>query len=388
MILADGDRTMPEIIEGFSRFMHHMGHYGREQVIAGFTSEAFLRELRESFDKLERQGLIILKGEIYSLTADGCQKAARNRQEYRELGGFVQRLLRPQTVSLVGLGVHVILAVFKLIAGALSGSIGLISDGIDTAMDGIASILVFIGLRFKKERFVNVVLVLLMLGVGAGAGYEAIRRIFVPEVVGVDPLTFAAAAISGLVCLLLGMYQQLVATRSKQLALISQAVDSRNHAIVAAGVTVGLIAALLRFPLLDTLVGLAVAILILKSGIELAIETVRALRGEEVDFSRYELAFIEEYNQFQRQQLADWLLSVVAEQGPMDRAALLKRCREMFDVEDVPVLREVGWGATSAGSERRVAGALDMLARQGLIHLHGETLEVTKKGIAALGART
>ncbi|MGD2253933.1 MAG: hypothetical protein PVF70_13545 [Anaerolineales bacterium] len=132
---------------------------------------------------------------------------------------------------------------------------------------------------------------------------------------------------------------------------------------------------------------LAIAILILKSGIELAIETVRALRGEEVDFSRYELAFIEEYNQFQKQQLADWLLSVVAEQGPMDRAALLTRCREVFDVEDVPVLREMGWGATMAGSEKRVAGALELLAKQGLLHLHGEALEVTQKGIAALGAQ-
>jgi hypothetical protein len=132
---------------------------------------------------------------------------------------------------------------------------------------------------------------------------------------------------------------------------------------------------------------LAIAILILKSGIELAIETVRALRGEEVDFSRYELAFIEEYNQFQKQQLADWLLSVVAEKGPMDRAALLTRCREVFDVEDVPVLREMGWGATMAGSEKRVAGALELLAKQGLLHLHGEALEVTQKGIAALGAQ-
>ncbi len=153
------------------------------------------------------------------------------------------------------------------------------------------------------EKEVNVVLVLLMLGVGAGAGYEAVRRIFVPEEVEADLLTFAAAILSGLICLLLSLYQRHVATRSRQLPLIAQAVDSRNHAIVAAGVTAGLVATLLRFPLMDTLVGLAVAVLILKSGVELGLETVRALRGEQVDFSRYELGFVKEYRRFQERRI-------------------------------------------------------------------------------------
>jgi len=296
----------------------------------------------------------------------------------------VDGLLHPQTVSLVGLAVHIVLAVFKLIAGTLSSSIGLISDGMDTAMDGFSSILVFIGLRLKKEQYINVILVLLMLGVGAGAGYEAIHRILVPEALGVDLLTFSAAIVSGLVCLILGWYQQYVAARSKQLPLLSQAVDSRNHAIVAAGVTVGLVAALLRFPLLDSLVGLAIAGLILKSGIELAIETVRALRGEEIDFSRYELAFVEEYNRFQEQQLADWLLSVVAEEGSIHLSKLLARSREMLAVENVPVLREMGWGKTLTGIEKRVGSVMETLVAQSLVVSHGKKLEITEKGISTL----
>jgi Co/Zn/Cd efflux system component len=263
----------------------------------------------------------------------------------------------------------------------------LISDGIDTAMDGLSSILVFIGLRLKKEQYINVILVLLMLGVGAGAGYEAFHRILVPEVLEADLLAFSAAVVSGLVCLLLGLYQQYVAARSKQLPLISQAVDSRNHAIVAAGVTIGLLAALLRFPLLDSLVGLAIAGLILKSGIELAIETVRTLRGEEIDFSRYELAFVEEYNRFQEQQLADWLLSIVAEERSIHPSKLLSRSREMLDVKDVPVLREMGWSKTLKGIEKRVSRAVETLINQSLIVSHGENLEITEKGVANLDAR-
>jgi hypothetical protein len=180
------------------------------------------------------------------------------------------------------------------------------------------------------------------------------------------------------------LYQQYVAARSRQLPLISQAVDSRNHAIIAAGVTVGLLAAQLRFPLLDSLVGLAIAGLILKSGIELAIETVRVLRGEEIDFSRYELAFVEEYNRFQEQQLADWLLFVVAEEGSIHLSKLLSRSREMLDVKNVPVLRELGWGKTLTGIEKRVGRAVETLIDRSLVVSRGEKLEITKKGSSTL----
>jgi len=225
-----------------------------------------------------------------------------------------------------------------------------------------------------------------MLGVGIGAGYEAVHRVFVPEEVEADLLTFAAAILSGLVCLLLSLYQRYVATRSGQQPLIAQAVDSRNHAIVAAGVITGLVATLLRFPLLDTLVGLAVAALILKSGVELAMETLRALRGEEMDFSRYELGFVEEYRRFQERQLADWLLHLIAEEGPLTlrpcsgqaRPALLARCREVLDAQDVPVLRELGWGK-GAGLEKQVVGALETLVERGLVTAR-DVLQVTEKG--------
>lgn len=81
----------------------------------------------------------------------------------------------------------------------------------------------------------------------------------------------------------------LVGLRSGSMALITQSVDSCNHVIIAASVMTGLVTLVLRFSLLDTLVGLAVALLIFKSAVELAIETVRSL-GEEVDLSHYKLS--------------------------------------------------------------------------------------------------
>lgn len=391
MILADGDKTFSEIIEGFARFMVHFGHFGREEVVVGFTEETFAAAVQEAIGELEQEGMVIHRGaypelvedKVYSLTVKGQQRAKKHRRQYQEFGRLTKRLLHPQTVSLVGLAVHLVLAVLKLTAGVISGSIGLISDGMDTALDGLSSVLVYVGLRLKKEQAVSVVLVLLMLGVGIGAGYEALHRVFIPEPVEVDPLTFAAVILSGLVCLLLSLYQRYVATRSKQQPLIAQAVDSRNHAIVAVGVITGLIATLLRFPLLDTLVGLAVAALILKSGVELALETMRMLRGEEMDFSRYELGFVEAYRHFQERQLGDWLLYVITEEGSVTQPALLAHCRETLDAQNVPILRELGWGK-ELGLEKQVLGVLETLVEQRLITLEEEVLAVTGRGRAEL----
>jgi hypothetical protein len=378
MILAEGDKTLPEISAGFIRFMHHFGYFGREVNVAGFTEETFTAALQEAIKKLEREEAIVQRGENYSLTSKGQRRVEKMRREYTVFGRWIERFLHPQTVALVGLGVHIVLAVIKLIIGAISGSIGLISDGMDTAMDGLSSILVFVGLRLKKEQVVNVILVLLMLGVGIGAGYEAIKRVFIPQEVDVDMLTFAAAILSGLVCLLLSLYQRYVATRSGQQALIVQAVDSRNHAIVAAGVITGLVATLLHFPLLDTLVGIAVAILILKSGIELVLEMIRTLRGGEVDLTRYELGFVEEYRRFQEQRLADWLLYVIAEKGSLTHPALLAHCQEILNIQNVPILRELGWGK-GMKLEKQVMSAVKMLTDRKFITVT-DVLQVTEEG--------
>lgn len=140
---------------------------------------------------------------------------------------------------------------------------------------------------------------------------------------GTGGFTFLAAILSALVCGALYLYQRFVGVRSGSLALITQSVDSRNHVIVAASVTAGLIASRLHFPLLDTLVGLVVAVLILKSAIELTLETVRSFGEEDVDLSRYQMGLAGWYHRFRQAQLRDWLLYLVEKQKMRTRSNLM-----------------------------------------------------------------
>ena len=154
--------------------------------------------------------------------------------------------------------------------------------------------------------------------------------------------TFLATFLSAVFCVGLWAYQRYVGLRSGHLALISQSVDSRNHVIVAASVTVGLVASLLRFPLLDTLVGLAVALLILKSAMGLVVETLRSMGEEGVDLSRYEFGLAGQYERFRQAQLRDWMLYLVEKQGVETRAELVAWARQALDFNRIPAVRAMG----------------------------------------------
>jgi hypothetical protein len=231
------------------------------------------------------------------------------------------------------------------------------------------------------------VLVLLMLGTGALTLYEAVRRLFVPVAPDVESYSFLVAIVSALICLGLWAYQRYVGLRSGIMALITQSVDSRNHVIVAASVTAGLVASLLRFPLLDTLVGLGVAFLILKSAFELAIETVRSLGEEELDLTRFEFGIAAQYDKFRQAQLRDWMLYLVEKQGIENRTEVLALSRQALDFSRIPALRAIGLAQQQRHVEEIIAGSLEELFRCGWL-IEEERLSVTDAGRTRLSQWT
>ena len=382
--LWDGPRTLAEIVDHFYGYIRLLGLYRvtrRMERRHGKMAE----RIEANVEALVARGWVERKDERYRLTEVGREEARKPIDDMRRTRSLLRTAVQPQTVSQVGLGVHLALAALKLPAALLSGSVGLLNDATDTLLDGLSSALVYLGLRFDRERAVNAVLVVLMLGTGSFTFYEAVRRFFVPFEPDVDWFTFVATIVSALVCWALYFYQRFVGVRSGSVALITQSVDSRNHVIVAASVTAGLIAARLAFPLLDTLVGLVVAVLILKSAMELAIETIRSLGEDEVDLSRYGMELAGWYEDFRRTQLSDWMLYLVAVEGVSTREALLIRTREALDFSNHPMLRALGVEQVPRAEEMMEA-SVEQLVEGGWLVADGE-LTLTDAGKERLDRR-
>jgi hypothetical protein len=335
--------------------------------------------VKEQLEFLIGHGWIICQGESYALTSLGREEVSKRLSQLSETGVLVRKFFQPQTVSKVTLGIHFALAALKLPAALLSGSVGLLNDALDTLLDGLSSLLVYFGIRFQKMQVANAVLVMLMLATGILTLYEAVRRFLAPYEPEVDWFAFLAVTLSACICLGLWAYQRYVGLRSGILALITQSVDSRNHVIVATSVTVGLVASRLRFPLLDTLVGLGVAILILKSAVELSIETIRSLGEEETDLSRFKFFIDVRFQKFRQTHLRDWMLYLVEKGGISGRGELITRAGQALDFNQIPAVRAMELAQGPSRASELVEGSLEELFERGWL-TGDQQLRVTEAG--------
>ena len=341
--LREGPRTAAEILEhlqsgpcrhGLQLPGEHRGLGRRRRILEHVTA---------ALGEWVRRGWVVRQGERYALTERGREEALRPQADVESKPALPQTLVQPQTASKISLAVYLGLAAVKLPAGILSGSAGLINDAADTLLDGFSSILVYLGLRFDRERAVNIVLVLIMLGTGLLTLYEAGRRLLTGSRLEMDALAILAALLSGLACAGLAAYQRHVGLHSGSLLLITQAVDSRNHVIIAAGVVGGLIASALHFPLMDGLVGLAVGLLILKSAVDLGMGLLRPAEEEAPAAApRSQAGAVDWHEHFRRTQLRDWMLYLVGEQGVRSRSELLARAHRAAGFAHPRMLRAPG----------------------------------------------
>jgi protein-S-isoprenylcysteine O-methyltransferase Ste14 len=373
--LVERPLTREAIKEQLRTFARRFGFLGNYYYGAAHQGREFDRWLDERLEELLRKGLALYEGPSYALTDEGRRLASAALREICSLKERVEELASPQNVSRLTLIVHLVLAALKLPAGLLSGSVGLLNDAIDTLLDGASSLMVYWGLKRDREALVNRLLVLSMLVTGGFALFQAAMRIIRREPVRAEGFTFVAVLISAAVCGLLWLVQRFVGLRRGSLALITQSVDSRNHVIVAGSVTAGLIAAALRFPWLDYLVGLAVALLILKSALELAIDLIRA-RGEEVELGKHQFWF---YERFRRSQMCRYMLYLVQDGQVETKQELMAAVERSLDFRGNILLQTVGLDQPPAGSAKLTASCCEQLLRGGLLQDSGR-LVITETG--------
>jgi protein-S-isoprenylcysteine O-methyltransferase Ste14 len=366
MALVDRPLSREQIKEQLTAVFRRFGFLGKVLFGADHHGRDFDFWLQERLEELGSRGWVVQQGSTFALTEEGRRKARRALAEVRLARQRIAAFASPENVSKLALIVHLLLAALKLPAALLSGSVGLLNDAIDTLLDGASSLMVYWGLRREREALVSRLLVVFMLATGLFTLFEAIMRIVRQEPVRAEAFTFAATLVSAGVCALLWLVQRFIGLRRGSLALITQSVDSRNHVIVAASVAAGLIAAALRFPWLDYAVGLAVAVLILKSAVELAVELIRA-GDQEVALDKFQFRL---YERFRSSQLCGYILYLVRDGQAGSREQLMAAVNRAFDFRDNTLLRAVGLDRGPSGSEKLAAACYERLLGQGLLREH------------------
>ncbi len=215
-----------------------------------------------------------------------------------------QVLIKASWVSIIG---NSILSLAKVVVGVFSGSLAVLSDGIDSATDVVISLVMILTAKImnkppdkkhvygyeKAEGIATKILSLIIFYAGAQMLISSVQSIFdYDEQVLPGKLAIGVTVFSIIGKLLLSYYQHRQGKRINSQMLIANAVNMRNDVLISVGVLVGLVFTfVLNLPVLDSVAGLVISLFIIWSSVKIFMESNAELLDGVKDESVYNRIF-------------------------------------------------------------------------------------------------
>lgn len=213
-------------------------------------------------------------------------------------------LIRASWVSIVG---NAILSVLKLVIGFLSGSLAVLGDGIDSATDVVISIVTLFTSRIvsrppnsnyaygyeKADSVATKVLSFVIFFAGMQMLISTGKSIIFAEPRELPAIIAIYVTVVSMIGKLgLAYYQFRQGKLAGSSMLIANAKNMRNDVIISGGVLLGLFFTfILNMPILDSVTGLLISVYIIKSSVDIFMESNVALMDGVKDTSVYKRIF-------------------------------------------------------------------------------------------------
>lgn len=194
----------------------------------------------------------------------------------------------------VGIICNCLLAAGKLIVGHMTSSMSITADGLNNLSDGASSIVTLLGFKLAEkpadrkhpyghariEYIAGLTVAVMILFIGLELGKSSVEKLIDPE-----PIEFSFTAVwvlcaSILVKLFMMLFNLKMGRKINSNTLLATAADSRNDVMTTSAVLAASIVEHFYDVRIDGVMGIAVSLFILYSGIKLAGETMSPLLGE------------------------------------------------------------------------------------------------------------
>ncbi len=194
--------------------------------------------------------------------------------------------------TLVSVVINIVLATAQIFVGVFSGSSGLVADGIHSLSDLFSDFVVlFANHHSSKEadddhhyghqRFetaASLFVGLSLLGLGVAMIWGAAHKIIYPAAASTIQIHALWVALAALVTKeILFRYMIAVATKVRSSMLVANAWHARSDAASSFVVAVGIVGALMGYPVLDLIGALVVGLVIAKTGFEFSWDALHDL---------------------------------------------------------------------------------------------------------------
>ncbi|MBE6924633.1 MAG: cation transporter [Ruminococcaceae bacterium] len=205
-----------------------------------------------------------------------------------------QRSATGRRAGLVGIISNVALFAGKLLAGILSGSVSITADALNNLSDASSSVVTLLGFKLAEkpadedhpygharyEYLSALAVAAMILFIGFELAKTSVSKIINPEPVQFTWLIAGILIGSILVKGWLSVYNRRLGKKIHSDTLLATAIDSRNDCVATGAVLLsGLVERFTGWHI-DGIMGLAVALFILYSGIDMAKNTISPLLGE------------------------------------------------------------------------------------------------------------
>lgn len=199
--------------------------------------------------------------------------------------------------GITGIVCNALLFLGKLITGWLAGSLSIMADAVNNLSDAASSVVTLLGFRLAQrpadkdhpygharyEYLSGLAVAVLILVIGVELVKSAVTKIFHPEPAVISVVTVGILIASIAVKLWMSGFFASLGKRIRSTTLRASSVDSRNDVLATSAVLVSCLIQFFFDVNLDGYVGLAVALFILWSGVNIAKETISPLLGKQAD---------------------------------------------------------------------------------------------------------
>jgi len=209
----------------------------------------------------------------------------------------VDKQVAAKKSTFVSVIVNVGLTISQILAGIVSGSQGLIADGIHSLTDLVADFVVLFANHHsakeadddhhyghqRYETAASLFLGVSLLVVGLGMLWQAGHKIIYPVASGQIQIIALYVALGSLLAKeLLFRYMLSVAKRVRSSMLVANAWHARSDAASSLVVSIGIVGALLGYPILDAVGALIVGLMVAKTGWDFSWEALHDLMDRSV----------------------------------------------------------------------------------------------------------
>ncbi len=199
--------------------------------------------------------------------------------------------------SVVGIITNVLLSAFKAVVGLITNSIAITLDAVNNLSDALSSIITIIGTKLagklpdrkhplghgRIEYLSTMIVAGIVFYAGITAAVESLKKIVHPEEASYNTASLVIVAVAIVVKLVLGKYVKTQGEKVNSGSLIASGSDATFDAILSASVLASAIIFLLTHISLEAYVGIVIAIIIIKSSVEMMSDAINEILGSRAD---------------------------------------------------------------------------------------------------------